>query len=425
MGSLATATYNGLYPRRSRLATPVRDRAAEADELVQRLLASGLRGRGGGWFPAGRKWRAVRAEGGEPLVVANGAEGEPGSVKDRFLMLTRPADVLAGVELAAQALGATEAVVYLKGSFAAPAAALERARRGRPSAGVSIAIRRGDDTYIAGEETAVLETLEGRRAWPRPKPPLPAAVGFRGRPTLVQNVETLALVPAAVRDPEGFRAAEATLVSLWGHVRRPGVYAVPLGTPLRQVIDAHGLGPTDGLGMILPAGPSGAPLAPEQADTPIDPDALRAAGSALGTAAVLVIGESACPLAVGLSAAAFFERESCGQCPPCTAGTANLARVMRALEGGGARAKDVHDLREAAGFMGDHGYCAHARTAAACLTGLLARFPAEVERHLEARGCPRRPAGRPDPFQPGSPERAAIEAVLRPLEADALRAERA
>ena len=424
MGSLATATYNGLFPRRSRLATPARDRAAEADEAVRRLLASGLRGRGGGWFPAGRKWRAVRAEGGQPLVVANGAEGEPGSIKDRFLMLTRPADILAGVEAAARALGASEAIVYLKGSFAAPAAALERARRARPSAGVTVTVRRGDDTYIAGEETAVLETLEGRRAWPRAKPPLPAAVGFQGRPTLVQNVETLALVPAALRDPERFRAAERTLVSLWGHVQRPGVHSVPLGTPLRRIIDEQGLGPVDGLGLILPAGPSGAPLAPEHAETPLDPDALRAAGSALGTASILVIGRSACPLAVGLSAAAFFERESCGQCPPCTAGTANLARVFRALEGGGARGKDVQDLREAAGFMGDHGYCAHARTAAACLTGLLTRFPAEVEGHLEARTCPRGPAGRVDPFHPDSPERAAIESVLRPLEEDALRGER-
>src|SRR4029077_21119176 len=135
---------------------------------------------------------------------------------------------------------------------AAPAAALERARGGRPSTGVTIAIRRGDDTYIAGEETAVLETLAGRRASRRPKPPLPAAVGFRGRPTLVQNVETLALVPAAVLDPDGVRASETTLVWLWGDVRRPGAYEVRLGTPLRRVIDEHGGGAGDGLGFILP-----------------------------------------------------------------------------------------------------------------------------------------------------------------------------
>jgi NADH-quinone oxidoreductase subunit F len=356
------------------------------------------------------------------MVVANGAEGEPGSVKDRFLMMTRPAAVLEGVDLAARALQAREAIVYLKGSFAAPAAALERALRESPVRGSAITIRRGDDTYIAGEETAVLETLEGRRAWPRPKPPLPAAVGFRGRPTLVQNVETLALAPAAVRDPDGFRARESTLVSLWGHVRRPGVYDVHLGTPLRRVIEDHGGGLTDGLGLIFPAGPSGAPLSAAQADTPLDPDALRAAGSALGTAALLVIGESCCPLSVGASVAAFFERESCGQCPPCTAGTANLARVLRAVEAGEARDKDLQDLREAAGFMSDHGYCAHTRTAAASVTGLLARFPADVEQHLQARGCPRPGSARADPFHPDSAERAAIEAVLRPLEADVVRA---
>jgi NADH-quinone oxidoreductase subunit F len=389
--------------------------------VIRRLTASGLRGRGGGWFPAGRKWRAVAAEGGEPVVVANGAEGEPGSVKDRFLMMTRPGEVLEGVALAARTLQASEATVYLKGSFAAPAAALETALRERPAGGVTITVRRGDDSYVAGEETAVLETLEGRRAWPRPKPPLPAAVGFRGRPTLVQNVETLARVPAAVRDPDGFRAGEVTLVSLWGHVRRPGVYEVRLGTPLRRVIDEHGGGPLHGIGMIFPAGPSGAPLVAEQADTPLDPDALRAAGSALGTAAVLVLGPSVCPLAVAASLAGFFERESCGQCPPCTAGTANLARVLRAVEGGEARAKDLQDLHEAAGFMSLHGYCAHTRTAAASVTGLLTRFKAAVQEHLAAKSCPRAPESRIDPFHPESRERAAIEAVLGPLEERALR----
>jgi len=387
---------------------------------IERLIASGLRGRGGGWFPAGRKWRAVAAEGGEPVIVANGAEGEPGSIKDRFLMMTRPEAVLEGVDLAARALGAREAYIYLKGSFAAPAAALERALGERGPGAVAVTVRRGDDTYIAGEETAVLETLEGRRPWPRPKPPLPAAVGLRGRPTLVQNVETLARVPAALRDPDGFRAGETTLVSLWGDVRRPGVHEVRLGTPLRALIEEQGGGTTDGLGLILPAGPSAAPLAPEQADTALHPDALRAAGSGLGTAAILVLGASCCPLAVGVSAAAFFERESCGQCPPCTVGTRNLARIVRALESGEARAKDVQDLREAAGFMSEHGYCAHSRTAAAVVTGLLARFAAEVDRHVQARGCPHPPGARRDPFHPDAPERAAIEAVLHPLQADVL-----
>jgi len=274
-----------------------------------------------------------------------------------------------------------------------------------------VTVCRGDDTYIAGEETAVIEVLEGKRAWPRPKPPLPAAVGFRGRPTLVQNVETLSRVPAALADPEGFRAAERTLVSLWGHVRRPGVYEVPLGTPLRRIVEDHGGGAPDSVGMIFPAGPSAPPLTAGQLDTPLHPDALRETGSALGTAALLVVGASACPLAVGVSLAAFFEREACGQCPPCTVGTGRLAQALRSIEAGAARPADLDALAETAGFMSVHGYCAHCRTAAAAVPGLLARFRADVAAHLEARACPR--GGRPaDPFAPGSPERRAIESAI-------------
>ena len=378
---------------------------------IERLARSGLRGRGGGWFPAARKWHAVRVESGEPAVVANGAEGEPGSVKDRFVMTRRPADVIAGLALAAGALGARQAIIYLKGSFAGPAAALAEALRSRPPAGIAIEVRLGADTYVAGEETAVLEVLEGRRAWPRPKPPLPAAVGLFGRPTLVQNVETLARVPAALADPDAYRAGETTLVSLWGHVRRPGVYEVPLGTPLRRVIEEQGLGAPEGVSMVLPAGPSAAPLTSDRLDTPLDPDALRAAGSALGTASVLVVRAAACPLSVASSLAGFFERESCGQCPPCTLGTARLAGVLRAIEAGEARAADLSYLAESAGFMSIHGYCAHARTGAASVQGVLARFPGDVRAHLEARGCPRS-SERVAPFAAGSPERTAIEGLV-------------
>ncbi|HET9314311.1 MAG TPA: NADH-ubiquinone oxidoreductase-F iron-sulfur binding region domain-containing protein [Vicinamibacteria bacterium] len=378
--------------------------AAAVPEVLARLAASGLRGRGGGWFPAARKWRAVLAEGGEPVVVANGAEGEPGSIKDRFLLRTRPAEVVAGIELAASAVGAAESILYLKGAF-------EREEERLRDVAGRVVVRRGADTYVAGEETAVLEALEERRAWPRPKPPLPAAVGLRGRPTLVHNVETLWRLPAALRDPQAFSTSETTLVSLWGHVRRPGVYDVALGTPLRRIVDDLGGGATDGIGLLFPAGPSAAPLLGEQADVPLDPDALREAGSGLGTAAVLVVGRGACPLAVAASVAAFFERESCGQCPPCTAGTANLARVVRAVEAGEARARDLTNLDEAAGFMSVHGYCAHSRTAAAAVRGILARVPAEVEAHLRAGRCPHGGAA-VDPLAAGSPERLAIERAL-------------
>ena len=235
--------------------------ALTPDALVERLAASGLRGRGGGWFEAARKWRAVRVEGGEPFVVANGAEGEPGSYKDRFVMLRRPQDVVAGLALAARAVGAREAVVFLKGSFDRPAKALSGAIAAASLDGLSVEVRRGDDGYVTGEETALLEALEGRKPWPRPKPPLPAAVGFRGRPTLVQNVETLARVPAALGDPEAYRRGARRPSSRSGAtcVGRASTRC-PSGTPLRRVIDEHAGGATEAVGLVFPGGPAGMPL---------------------------------------------------------------------------------------------------------------------------------------------------------------------
>jgi NADH-quinone oxidoreductase subunit F len=391
------------------LITPLLESTPET--LVERLSRSGLRGRGGGWFPAARKWRAVRAEGGQPLVVANGAEGEPGSFKDRFVMQRRPQDVLEGLGLAARAIGASEAVVFLKASFHDPARVLETALGRAPLAGLSVEIRRGDDGYITGEETALIESLEGRKPWPRPKPPLPAAVGFEGRPTLVQNVETLARVPAAIAEPEGFRKGETTLVTLWGDVRRPGVREVRLGTPLREVIEQHAGGATEPIGLVFPAGPGAPPLLPEDLDTPLEPEELRKRGTAFGTGAVLVVGASACPLAVVASIASFYERESCGQCPPCTVGAASLARILRGLESTGSRPRDLRDLHEVAGFMSGHGYCAHCRGAAAFATGTLSRLGAPVEAHANG-GCPWPDRRHPDPFGPASSERAALERAV-------------
>jgi NADH-quinone oxidoreductase subunit F len=385
---------------------------ASPEVLLQRLEASGLRGRGGGWFDTSRKWRAVRAEGGDPVVIANGAEGEPGSFKDRFVMRRRPADVVTGIALAARAVGAREAIVFLKGSFDEPAAALAGAIAKAPLDGLAVEIRRGDDSYVAGEETAVLEALEGRQPWPRAKPPLPAAVGFQGRPTLVQNVETLARVPAALAEPEAYRRAETTLVTLWGDVRRPGVYEVPLGTPLRRAIEESGE-PLERIGLVFPGGPSAPPLAGPDLDVPLDPAALRARGSSLGTAAVLAVGASACPMALAASAAGFFERENCGQCPPCAVGTASLARILRSVEAGGSRPRDLRDLHEVSAFMAGHGYCAHCRGAAAVATAMARAFAPDVDAHVAGGSCPWPERRHPDPFAPASRERAALEAAVQ------------
>lgn len=387
--------------------------AAPLQTVLDRLAASGLRGRGGGWFPTWRKWKAVAVENGAPIVVANGAEGEPGSIKDRFVMATRAADVLHGLIAAASTVKAGEAVVYLKASFDSLARHLENVLERVDHDGVDVTIRRGDDSYVGGEETAVVEWLETGRAWPRAKPPLPSSAGLRGRPTLVQNVETLSYVTRALESPERFAGADETLVSLWGQVRRPGVYAVPLGTPLRRVIDEWGGGSEEGVVAVFPAGPSGVPLRDDELDTPLDPDALGSVGSALGTAAVLVVGKNACPLSVLSSAADFFEREACGQCPPCTLGSRNMAALVRRLENGEARASEIGHVREIAGFMSSHGYCAHGRTDATVVTGGLARFDALVTAHIEARACPVSDVPY-RPFDPDSPALYAIEATLAP-----------
>jgi NADH-quinone oxidoreductase subunit F len=385
----------------------------DSGETLRRLEASGLRGRGGGWFPAARKWRAVKAEGGQPVVVANAGEGEPGSIKDRHVLLERTADVLEGLAVACRTVGAGEAFVYFKGGLEPLRRHVEDAIRARPWGGIRVQAVLGPPSYVGGEETAVLEALEGRRAWPRPKPPQPSAVGYQGRPTLVQNVETLARVPHAVRDPEAYRASETTLVSLWGHVRRPGVYEVRLGTPLGEVVEQHGGGAADGIRLLFPAGPSAAPLGPDQAATPLHPDALREAGSGLGTASLLVVGRGACAVSVAAAVASFFARESCGQCPPCTVGTANLSRIVSGFAAGTGRARELDHVAETAGFMAMHGYCAHSRTAAAAVQGALARCREDVAAHLTHGGCPHGLAA-VDPFADGSAERAAIEAVIAP-----------
>ena len=303
-------------------------------------------------------------EGGEPFVVANGAEGEPGSIKDRHLLRTRAEDVLAGLALAARGVGAREAVVFLKRSFVRESEALTRALAAGAGAGLPVQVVHGDDSYIVGEETALLESLEGRKPWPRAKPPLPAAVGYRGRPTLVHNVETLLRLPRALADPAGFRADESTFVSLWGDLRRPGLYEVRLGTTLRTLIESQGGGAPEGVAFVFPGGPSSPPLSEAELDTPLDPDALRAHGSSLGTAALLVVDRTRDPFDLAVALAAFFERESCGQCPPCVRGTESLHKIARALQAGQARGQDVDDIGEVAGFMGMHGYCAHCRAAA-------------------------------------------------------------
>ena len=214
-------------------------------------------------------------------------------------------------------------------------------------------------------------------------------------------------------DPGAYHRDETTLVSVWGDVRQPGVHEVRLGTPLGRVIERAG-GAREPIGLVFPGGPAGAPLPASPPSTLRSTPTRSARPAALSAgAAILVAGASACPLALGGSVMRFYERESCGQCPPCTVGSASLARVLARIEDGGARPRDLRDLHEVAGFMSGHGWCAHCRTAAAVATATTTRLAAEVEAHVRHERCPSPQLRHPDPFAPGSAERMAIEAAVR------------
>ena len=387
--------------------------ASERHETLRRLEASGLRGRGGGWFETHRKWRAVLAEDGVPVVVANGGEGEPGSMKDRFVMRTRPQDVLRGLIQAMETLGADRGYVYLKGSFHEEEARLIQALQSM-GGDARVSVHRGDDTYVGGEETALLESIEGRIAWPRPKPPRPASVGLFGRPTLVQNIDTLARVPDAVRLAADFPATETLTLTLWGDIRNAGVFEVRFGRTLRGVIDNEGGGAAAPIGLVFPNGAQGMPLLEEQLDTPLDPDSLAALGSSLGTASILALAADTLPSSMMDSIARFFERESCGQCPPCVLGTTNLRELVTGAKPATHRLTPQNAIKETASFMSMHGYCTHSRAGAAAVTGLFARWQDDVIRQLRDGETP---AGlRPrDPFAPGSTERQALDTFLQTI----------
>jgi NADH:ubiquinone oxidoreductase subunit F (NADH-binding) len=383
---------------------------SERENVLNRLEASGLRGRGGGWFPVHRKWRAVLAEGGPPFVIANGGEGEPGSIKDRYVMRRSASEIVDGILLALRALDAEHGYVYLKASFDEEARRLRHAIDQR-GAGDIVSIHRGDDSYVGGEETALLESIEGRKPWPRPKPPRPAAVGLFGRPTLVQNVDTLARVTRAVELGDAFAAQDTITITIWGDVARPGGYEIRPGRTVRDVVE-NDAGRLPGDYEVFPNGAHAVPLRGDALDVPITPEALKEAGSSLGLASFLVIDKGVAKIDTLRSIARFFERESCGQCPPCSLGAANLRTLVEGAGSSTRRLTPQAAIRETVSFMSMHGYCGHGRAGAFAVSSLFERWQSEVIDHLRDPGAAAKPLAR-DPFGPGSPEREALETFLR------------
>ena len=362
------------------------DRDREA--VFTSLEAAGLRGMGGAGFPTGRKWRIVAAQPGPRLMVVNADEGEPGTFKDRHFLETEPHAFLEGMLIAAWAVQASDCYIYLRDEYAGVRALLERElaalRADPPIAGAAMPalhLRRGAGAYICGEESALIESIEGRRGTPRLRPPYVAEVGLFGRPTLVNNVETLVWAQRILaggaerfaahgrRGRQGLRA-----FSVSGRVREPGVKMAPAGISLRELIDEHcgGMAPGHRLYAYLPGGASGGILPAAMADLPLDFDTLQPHGCFIGSAAVIVLSQADRARDAAASMMRFFRHESCGQCTPCRVGTAKAQALLAAPRW------DAPLLGELAALMADASICGLGQAAPNPVLGVLRHFAHEV-----------------------------------------------
>src|SRR5262245_7510902 len=376
-------------------------------DVGREVAGSGLRGRGGAGFPAGGKWElAAAAEATPRYVVANGGEHEPGSRKDRLLVTEYPHKVLEGLALCAYATGASEAWLYLiedmAEALASARAALDEARGaglvgpsvlGTPFA-LEVHVVTAPTTYVAGEETAALEVIEGRKAWPRKKPPYPGTSGLFGKPTTVNNVETLAHVPGIVRQGASwFRAlgahggAGTMLFTLDDRVRRPGVYERPLGTTFRSLLEECGGGTKSGRAVrgVLPA-LSSSFLPASGLDLPLTHEALKEAGSGLGCGGVGFVEEGACLVCRVSEIADFFMSEQCGQCPPCRMETNTRAAGLGQVRAGTA-GDYAAQIEKITTFARGKGYCSLIEMAAAPVLSALRHFPEDFARHARTGAC--------------------------------------
>ncbi len=362
------------------------------EALFDALETSGLQGRGGAGFPAHIKWRGVAGQAESTrYVILNADEGEPGTFKDRELLLRRPDLVIEGLAIAARAVGASEVYLYLRGEFEIPWEATERAIAAFAEAGrfegLHFHMHAGHGAYICGEETALMEALEGKRGMPRLKPPFPTEAGLWGKPTLIHNVETIACLPAIVRrGGDWFRqlgrtGAGSKLYCVSGHVARPGVYELPLGVTLDELVETAG-GYTGELQAFSPGGASSGFLPADKRDVPLDFKALADEGSMLGSAGVVVLDERVDMAWAVEQQLRFFEAESCGQCAPCRIGTRylreSLGRHMQAARGDATdAAPDEHlaQVAEVAWQMNEGSICGLGQAAALPLTTALKHFP--------------------------------------------------
>jgi NADH-quinone oxidoreductase subunit F len=413
-GSLADYERAGGYQALKKVLGKI----APAD-ITEMVKKSGLRGRGGAGFPTGVKWSFIpKDHPGPRYLVCNADESEPGTFKDRQLMERDPHQMIEGMIIAAYAIGAHRSYIYIRGEFVLGARILERALAEAYQAGylgsnilgtgfaLDIYVHRGAGAYICGEETALLESLEGKRGLPRTKPPFPATHGLFQKPTVVNNVETLANVPHIVnRGPEWFAATGSPLKStgtrvfcLSGHVKRPGNYEVPMGITFREMIYdiAGGMRGDKPLKAFIPGGASAAFLTPAHLDVTLDFESVAQAGSMLGSGGITVMEEGTCMVWAAENLLHFFNHESCGKCTPCREGSPWLLQILRRIEHGKGKMDDLATLLRLCGNIAGRTVCAFGDAEIAPITSTLQYFREEYEAHIREQRCPFRPQPAPE-----------------------------
>jgi NADH-quinone oxidoreductase subunit F len=380
------------------------------EQLIDTVKASGLRGRGGAGFPTGMKWSFVPKDSPKPrYVVCNADESEPGTFKDRLLIEKDPHAVIEGTLIAAYAIQAHVAFIYIRGELVFGAKMLERAIEeaiqngyiGKNIAGsgynLDVIVHRGAGAYICGEETGLLSSLEGGRGWPKVKPPFPATHGLFGCPTVVNNVETLAALPWIIEHGAAAYAALGTekskgtkLFSVSGHISRPGVYELEMGYPFKKFLEEDCGGVPNGrkLKGVIPGGGSMPVLRPEEIEkVNLDYESVQAAGSMLGSGGVIVMDDTTCMVRAAWNIARFYAHESCGQCSPCREGCHWMEKIFRRVEQGLGQPDDLDLILNISGNIMGNTICPFGDAAAMPAAAFIKKFRDEFEAHIKQKRC--------------------------------------
>ncbi len=380
------------------------------EDVIDEIKKSGLRGRGGAGFPTGLKWEfTAKASGDQKYVLCNADEGEPGTFKDRLIMEGDPHSLIEGMIIAGYAVGATKGYIYIRGEYYGSIDTIRKAIEDAYEYGFlgenilgsgfsfDLSVRLGAGAYVAGEETALIESIEGKPAKPRLKPPYPPTFGLFGKPTVVNNVETFVNVPRIILKGAdwfksfGTESSPGTKVfSLVGNVVKKGIVEVPLGTTVRDLIFKFGGGVEGGkkLKIVQTGGTAGTFIGPDKLDVPLDYDSYQNYGVSLGSGVILVADETHCAVDLALNTMRFYEHESCGKCTPCREGTKLAVQILERISKGQGKKEDLELLREIAKAAGETSFCGLGQSIPVPLLSILENFKEEFEAHIDAERCP-------------------------------------